>query len=147
LLQLKQDGVYTFYSPEPVFDPSIPNLDLGYYLNVRIGEREWYPGTRRHSFGKWSIALKKGFYKFGVSYVDFREGKEDIYFPNNEYKCIWQGEKPELFISGPGLEKIGGTEYQLKGLCGGRYRIQNIVFILYHESCIFSSIRGFIFLT
>ena len=104
-IEADRDGVYTFYSPEPVFDPSIPNLDQGYYLSVRVGGKEWYPGTRRHSFGKWSVALKKGFYPFEVAYIDFREGKEDIYFPNKEYECVWQGDKPEISISGPGLEK------------------------------------------
>jgi hypothetical protein len=27
--QAKQDGIYTFYSPDPIFDPTIPNLDPG----------------------------------------------------------------------------------------------------------------------
>jgi hypothetical protein len=113
-----QDGVYTFYSPHPVYDPETPNLDPGYHLTVKVGEREWYPGTRRHGFGKWSVPLEKGFHSFEVIYLDFREGKEDIYFANKEYKCIWQGKKPEFLISGPGLDKLSIPQELLWSVSG-----------------------------
>jgi len=100
-----RDGVYTFHAPDPMYDPNQVNLETGYDLQVWVGGELWYPGTRHHGFGTWSIVLSKGLHPIKITYVDYRGGKEDLYFPNREYGCVWGGDKPDLLVSGPELAK------------------------------------------
>ncbi len=100
-----RDGVYTFYAPDPMYDPNQINRETGYDLQVRVGDRLWDPGTRHHAFGTWSIALRRGLHPIEIAYVDYRGGKEDLYFPNTEYGCVWQSGPPSLQIGGPGMAR------------------------------------------
>lgn len=100
-----QTGVYTFFAPDPMYAPALPHYEPGYSIRMRIGGEEWYPATSRNAFGTWSVVLEKGKHPLEVTYVDFRGGKEDMYFPNKAYGCVWQGTAPELDVSGPGLAK------------------------------------------
>ncbi len=50
-------------------------------------------------------AFAAGLHPIEVVYADFRGGKDDMYCPNQEYGCVWPGDRPALRISGPGLEK------------------------------------------
>jgi hypothetical protein len=110
-IDIPRDGVYSFHAPrEFVF----PSTDCGYDLRVFLGRDEWYPATRWHNFGAWSVALKKGKHPFRVVWVDQRQ--QDVYV-GGSYRPYpvprrgvfsdrtWEDEKPVLEISGPGLEK------------------------------------------
>jgi hypothetical protein len=100
-----EDGVYTFHAPDPMYSGDQPHREAGYDLRIAVDSVEWYPTTRQHAFGTWSIALKKGLHPIEVAYADFRAGKEDMYFPNQAYDAVWQGEKPDLLVSGPGMNR------------------------------------------
>ena len=100
-----ETGVYTFYSPEPVFTSDLVHLEPGYDLGVKVDGMKWYPATRQHAFGSWSIALEKGKHPIDITYADFRGGKEDMYFPNKHYGCVWAGDKPKFELSGPGMDR------------------------------------------
>jgi hypothetical protein len=102
-LDIPADGIYSFHAPPEFIFP----VDSGYDLRVSVGREEWYPATRWHNFGAWSVPLQKGKYPFGVVWVDQR--KQDVYV-DGEWRAgenlnIWNGEKPALMISGPGLAK------------------------------------------
>lgn len=100
-----ETGVYTFFAPDPMYDPTEVNRESGYDLQVRISGLLWYPATRRHAFGTWSVALEKGLHPIEVRYLDYRGGKQDLYFANEAYRCVWEGDKPDLLVSGPGMDK------------------------------------------
>jgi hypothetical protein len=82
-------------------------IDCGYELRVFLGTEEWYPATRWHNYGAWSVPLKKGQYPFKVVWVDQR--KQDVYEYGADRRLnedwIWDGKKPTLEISGPGLKR------------------------------------------
>jgi hypothetical protein len=99
MIDIPVDGIYSFHAPPEFVNPG---MDSGYELRVAIGRDEWYPATRWHNFGVWSVPLKKGMHYFNVAWVDQR--KQDVHFAENEGR-VWDGEKPTLMISGPGLEK------------------------------------------
>jgi hypothetical protein len=103
-LDIPHDGVYSFHAP-PEF--VYPGIDSGYDLRVEVDREEWYPTTRRHNYGVWSVPLAKGKHSLKVSWVDQRPGQAQWFYPYvlNEAHRIWRGEKPALLISGPGLEK------------------------------------------
>ena len=117
-LNIPADGTYTLHAPH-----NYVSLDqvAGYELQVYLGHalnpdnnrtkrdealNYWYPATRLHAFGTWSVPLKKGFHEFKVIYLDFRttaaarankiEGVPEV---------IWTGDKPDLQISGPAIPK------------------------------------------
>jgi hypothetical protein len=71
-------------------------------LRLFLGRDEWYPATRLHNYGAWSVPLKKGLYPFKVVWVDQR--KQDVWVGENVDR-IWDGERPALMISGPSLAK------------------------------------------
>jgi len=113
-IDVPRDGVYTFHAPrECVY----PDTDPGYNLKVEIGDRaipyggrttnyglnEWYPSTRLHAQGNWSIPLKKGKYPFRVTFLDYRtDAAQKLNRPGiKDY--IWSGVTPDLKISGPEL--------------------------------------------
>jgi hypothetical protein len=104
-LDIPSDGVYNFHAPPELI---YPYLDAGYDLRVFVDGKEWYPATRLHNFGAWSVPLAKGKHSFKVSWVDQRPGHAQWAYPDGEVLekfTIWRGEKPTLEISGPGLAK------------------------------------------
>jgi hypothetical protein len=127
-IEVPEDGLYTIYAPEE-FTHYAPLA--GYDLNVELGYRndwyggkkrdvgpgkplqEWYPVTRRHAFGTWSVHLKKGHHPIRVYYADIRPGgfleymqfKYDGTNVPGLIKRYWDGDVPELQISGPRLPR------------------------------------------
>ena len=66
----------------------------------------WYPATRLHGFGTWSMPLKQGFHEIKIIYVDFRmDGGKRLNRVEGVRDCVWSGEKPALLLSGPGISK------------------------------------------
>ena len=114
-----EDGVYTFHAPGPKYEPDRPNVEHGFDLRVFIDGGEWYPATRRHAFGTWSVPLARGAHALEIVYIDFRGGKPDLYTPMVEYGAQWDGDLPTLRVSGPGMPaaplppsllRVGGAE-------------------------------------
>lgn len=101
------DGIYTFYSPGTMYDPAhrYMNLDQGYDLQLWVGGRKWYPGTHQHGFGTWSVALARGLHPIAIRYADFRAAKPDLCFAYKENRAEWDGDRPLLTVSGPGLPR------------------------------------------
>ncbi|HET6248186.1 MAG TPA: chitobiase/beta-hexosaminidase C-terminal domain-containing protein [Tepidisphaeraceae bacterium] len=117
-LKVPQDGVYTFYAPhEYTHCDQIAGYELQVYAGHALNpdnngvKREadlnyWYPATRLHGFGTWSVPLKKGFHEFKIIYIDFRtSGARKYNTIPGVPDVVWDGEKPALLLSGPGLEK------------------------------------------
>ena len=120
-LNIPQDGVYTFYAPAEMSQGSIwPGYDLQLWVGDKVvnghtsGLQQWYPGTSIHGLGTWSVPLKKGMQPFHVHYADIRPGQKIAILNFTHYtklnyegmdKYVWDGEKPQVQISGPGLEK------------------------------------------
>jgi hypothetical protein len=103
-LDVPEDGVYTFHAPpEFVFNDS----ESGYDLRVFVNGREWYPATRWHAHGTWSVSLAKGKHAFKVFFADMRRTPHRVEmqwgFPMKDF--TWQEKSPRLLISGPGLDK------------------------------------------
>ena len=66
--------------------------------------KEWYPATRPHNFGAWSVPLKAGRHALKVAYINQQNVRLASDFDNwKDY--YWAGTKPGLLISGPGLAK------------------------------------------
>jgi hypothetical protein len=115
-LDIPEDGVYTFHAPEEWI---YPDIDAGYELRVFLGNKmgrppyhnrptgiqEWYPSTRLHAFGNWTIPLKKGLHPFKVFFLDYRTDAATYWNKPNLKPYIWPGETPDLRISGPGIDK------------------------------------------
>lgn len=101
-ITVPEDGVYTYHAPaEQVWQHQIS----GYDLRVFVDGEEWYPATRRHAFGTWSIALQKGFHRFTVEYVDHRSAAMlALNKPEWNQYLVWPGNMPNLLLSGPGLQ-------------------------------------------
>ena len=117
-LKVPEDGTYTIHAPHEF---TYPDTIAGYELQVYIGHASmpdnngfkrdgalnfWYPATRLHGLGTWSVPLKKGFHEIKIVYIDFRMNslKRMNHIPNIR-DLEWSGEKPELMISGPGIGK------------------------------------------
>jgi hypothetical protein len=103
-LDAPEDGVYTFHAPpEFIFNDS----ESGYDLRVFVNEKEWYPATRWHAHGTWSVALAKGKHAFKVYFADMRRKPHRTEmqwnFPMKGF--TWQGDAPQLLLSGPGFTK------------------------------------------
>jgi len=98
-LKIPHDGIYTFHAPQELITPV---RDAGFDLRLWLGGEEWYPATRWHNFGGWSVPLKKGLYPLRIFYVDQRGGNMWV---SGGGQAVWRGDKPELLISGPGLSK------------------------------------------
>ena len=131
-LEVPKDGVYTFHAPLELIDNRL--IDSGYDLVLYVGDRRWQPAMRRHAFGSWSVALKKGLHSFRLKYLDYRGnlvvgynakgerqevkidhatwqkqfGYIDMIRPLDTARraCdfVWVG-PPRLELSGPGLER------------------------------------------
>jgi hypothetical protein len=114
-LNVPADGVYTLRAPDEFVWPA---TEAGYDLRIWLGNRmgsglfagrvvgpnQWYPSTRIHAFGNWSVALQKGLQPFRVVFIDYRgDSAKKLNFPGiKDY--VWTGASPNLKISGPGLE-------------------------------------------
>ena len=110
-----QTGVYTLHAPR---ESVIPDTDPGYELSVFLGQRcepygyrtevvglnEWYPATRLHAQGTWSIALEKGLHPLRIVYLDYRTDAPARLNQPGLKDYVWSGVTPALRLSGPGLE-------------------------------------------
>jgi hypothetical protein len=94
-LKVPSDGVYTFHAPWEFVDIG---ERVAYDLQITVDGHVWYPTTRAHNYGNWSIPLAAGAHAIRVSYVDIRRGAQQASYVNS-----FQGEKPEVRISGPNL--------------------------------------------
>jgi hypothetical protein len=66
----------------------------------------WYPATRLHGLGTWSVPLRKGFHELKIVYIDFRmDGPKRLNRVEGVRDCVWSGERPALMISGPGVKR------------------------------------------
>ncbi|MFA6293486.1 MAG: FN3 associated domain-containing protein, partial [Victivallales bacterium] len=115
-LNVPEDGVYTLHAPKEYV---WPDTDPGYELNVYLGNNivpyggrtriaginQWYPSTRLHAFGNWSLALKKGLQPFRLVYLDYRTDAPSLLNKPGIQDYIWSGVTPDLRISGPGLDR------------------------------------------
>lgn len=113
-VQVPETGIYTFHAPR---ESVIPETDPGYELRVFLGQHvepygyraqafgleEWYPATRLHAQGTWSIALEKGLHPIQIVHLDYRtDGPARLNQPGlKEY--VWSGVTPDLRMSGPSL--------------------------------------------
>ena len=113
-LDVPADGVYTLHAPhECVW----PDTNAGYELRVYLGRKidprtrwkvglnEWYPSTRLHALGNWSIALGKGPHPLRIVWIDYRTDAPQRLNRPGLTDYIWSGVAPELRISGPGLDR------------------------------------------
>jgi hypothetical protein len=113
-LDVPADGVYTFHAPR---EWTMPDTEAGYDLQVHLGEqrvpwgwrteaaglKQWYPSTRIHGFGTWSINLQKGLHPFRVTFLDYRTDAASKMNKPGLRDYIWTGAFPDLKLSGPGL--------------------------------------------
>ena len=109
-------GVYTLHAPREYV---MPDIDQGYELRIFLGQRvvpyayrtqamglnEWYPSTRLHAQGNWSVALEKGTHPIRMTYVDYRTDAPARLNQKGLNDYVWSGVTPDVRISGPGLEK------------------------------------------
>jgi hypothetical protein len=114
-LDVPETGVYTLHAPREYV---MPDIDQGYELRVFLGQNivphgwrtradglnEWYPSTRLHAQGNWSVALEKGLQPIRIVYLDYRtDAPARLNYPGlADY--IWSGVTPDLKISGPGMK-------------------------------------------
>lgn len=95
-LDLPASGIYTFHGPWEFFDIGVR---CGYDLQLTLDGEAWYPSTRDHNFGNWSLALSQGLHALKVTYVDVRRGQKQV----TAIPTTWTGDKPDLRLTGPGL--------------------------------------------
>jgi hypothetical protein len=119
-LKVPEDGTYTIHAPREFVRPEkIAGYELQVYLGhatnldqsnpagiSRAGELNfWYPATRLHGLGTWSVPLKKGFHEFKIVYIDYRmdapKRMNNKLHDKDLPETVWSGEKPDLRISGP----------------------------------------------
>lgn len=96
-LKVPKEGIYTFHGPWEFYDVG---ERAAYDLQVKVDGQTWYPSSRDHNYGNWSIPLAAGNHAIQITYVDIRRGTNQAGFPTSFY-----GEKPEIQISGPDLPK------------------------------------------
>lgn len=118
-LKIPVDGVYTVWAPDEFMHWAV---DTGCDLQVRLNGERWEPATQRHGFRGWSVPLKAGLHRLEVDFVDMRPGDRRpgettgrVYWFDREQARIgdrlmwehriWDGESPELELSGPGLPR------------------------------------------
>ncbi len=94
-LKAPKEGIYNFHGPWEFFDIG---ERAAYDLQIVVDGHVWYPATRSHNYGNWSVPLAEGLHSIKVTYVDLRRGTEMATFPTS-----FKGEKPEINISGPGI--------------------------------------------
>ena len=98
-LDIPAAGVYTVHAP---WEMITPTQDAGYDLRLWLEDEEWYPTTRWHNFGGWSVPLQAGLYPLRVVYVDQRAS--DMLARDDGHN-VWQGVKPVIEVEGPGIER------------------------------------------
>ena len=115
-LEIPEDGVYTLHAPREFV---YPDTDAGYELQVYlgreeipwnygtklIGHKQWYPATRLHALGNWSVALKKGKHPFKLVYLDYRTTAPMRLNVTDCREYIWSGGTPSLTLSAPGIKQ------------------------------------------
>ena len=113
-INVPEDGVYTFHAPREFV---YPDIQSGYDLRVYVGEdidpktqadhgrQQWYPSTRLHALGNWSVALKKGAHPFRVTFIDCRTNAASRLNMAGINDYVWTGATPDLRISGPGIDQ------------------------------------------
>ena len=120
-LNIPADGLYTFTAPKEFMDNKI---DAGYDLIMKIADEQWLPSLRRHAFGKWTVALKKGLHPIKLKYLDYRGNSFDLVLgeratarieidynlkkdrlnvPGMLSNWVWGGGTPTLLVSGPNV--------------------------------------------
>lgn len=124
-LVVPEDGTYTIHAPKEFthFSPLAGydmNVEIGSKLSYRNGEtkitnklNQWYPSTRRHAFGNWSLNLEKGAHPIRIYYADFRRGAYLEYYRFSyaelnvpgQTKTFFDEKVPHLLISGAGYHK------------------------------------------
>ena len=123
-LKVPEDGTYTIHAPREYVHPEqiagyelqvylghATNLDQGQPSGIsRAGDLNyWYPATRLHGLGTWSVPLKKGFHEFKIVFIDYRmdapKRMNNKVQDNGLRETVWTGEKPDLRISGPTIPK------------------------------------------
>jgi hypothetical protein len=97
LIRVPTSGVYTFHGPFEFFDVG---ERAGYDLMLEVDGEQWYPATRTHNFGNWSVPLAAGFHAVKLSYVDSRRRESWVAF-DRKLTAV----DPNILISGPGLEE------------------------------------------
>jgi hypothetical protein len=100
-LDIPKDGVYSIHAPREFITPSV---HAGYDLRIYLDNKEWYPATQPHNFGAWSVPLRAGKHALKVVYIN----QQNVHLMGdfeNWKDYYWQGAKPDLAISGPGLSK------------------------------------------
>lgn len=104
-IKIPQTSIYTFHAPETF---THNNRIGGYHLQFAVDDRPWFPETQRHAFGTRCIPLEKGFHHISLRWVDFRR---DAVARFNQFQArlnpVWDGTRPEILLSGPGLPKPG----------------------------------------
>jgi hypothetical protein len=114
-LDVPETGVYTLHAPREYV---MPDIDPGYELRIFLGQnivpfggrtqvaglKEWYPSTRLHAQGNWSVALEKGLQPIRIVYLDYRTDGPARLNHKGLAEYIWSGVTPDLKISGPDLE-------------------------------------------
>lgn len=105
-LDIPKAGIYTFHAPEEYLRPAIM---AGYELTVELGQDTfglpllWKVCQERFALGTWSVHLEKGLHPFRVRYADLR-WDYTTRFNAPGVTQVWDGDRPALLISGPGME-------------------------------------------
>ncbi|MEI7781402.1 MAG: chitobiase/beta-hexosaminidase C-terminal domain-containing protein, partial [Planctomycetota bacterium] len=114
-MNVPETGVYTLHAPR---ESVIPDTDPGYELRIFLGQyvepygnrtqafglEEWYPATRLHAQGTWSIALEKGLHPIRIVHLDYRTDAPARLNQPGLKDYVWSGATPDVRLSGPGLE-------------------------------------------
>lgn len=99
LIRIPQSGVYTFHGPFEFIDVG---ERAGYDLMLEVDHEQWYPTTRTHNFGNWSVPLAAGFHAVKLTFVDSRRREKWVSFDRKLTKV-----DPNILISGPGIAEPG----------------------------------------
>lgn len=94
-LKVPKDGVYTFRGPWEFFDIG---ERTAYDLSLEVNGRTWYPASRAHGYGNWSIPLAAGYHQIKVTFVDVRPGTKQTGTLSS-----FAGKRPEILLAGPGF--------------------------------------------
>jgi hypothetical protein len=112
-LNVPEDGTYTLHAPREFV---WPDTQAGYELRVWLGAKrnernravelnQWYPSTRLHALGSWSVNLKKGLQPFRVVFIDWRTDAASKLNAPKVRDYVWTGATPDLRITGGGLQR------------------------------------------
>ncbi|MDY3929506.1 MAG: FN3 associated domain-containing protein [Clostridia bacterium] len=119
---VEQSGDYTFTMPEETWRDE---MNAGYWLNIVIDGEKSVVSMRRHSMGKWTISLEKGYHDIKIYFADVRGEVQYAKIKHNEWvemkidrnnpvpnfgtyninQYLWNGKTPEVYIEGPNLNK------------------------------------------